>query len=428
MPPNLPGQFRVRSFLSNPLCHPWPNRHGEGNMTSNAPSDSSILNYISEDDLRESLVCDFREMEAACKAESWKSVQVLAGSIVEALLIDYLLAIRHAGKPEGDILKMELGAAISACVSEKLLDETTEKLCSVIRDYRNLIHPGRVKRLQQPVTQETAEIAMRLVRMVANKTAKRRREQYGYTAQEVMAKIECDSTAFPGILPALLKKLPQSERKRLLLKLLPERNSELRCGLILATENDFFVPSHRKQIRCVSLCFRQLFQSSDPETVSEVVNKHLRILHSGAEMDRRHYEYAFFRARDIAHYPHPDRATLVNHVFSILEPPDAEALACTEGLGPYLLSGPSLTKHINVLLETAIHGHQIPNADAVAWLRDLVTGMSQPVSKALMKELAVRATAISSDGDWRTIDRVREIQLGFGLEPIPRLQGDPIPF
>src|ERR1700722_17319462 len=154
-------------------------------MTVNNSLDSGFLNYLTEDDLRDSLLSDYSEMEAACKAESWKCVQVLAGSIVEALLIDYLLSVKFAGKTETEILRMELNHAIAACVAEKLLDDTTESLCTVIRDYRNLIHPGRIKRLQRPVTKESAEIAMRLVKIVARDVAKRRREQFGYSAQEM---------------------------------------------------------------------------------------------------------------------------------------------------------------------------------------------------------------------------------------------------
>ena len=46
--------------------------------------------FIVDPGLRRGLESDFKELSACLKAEAWKAVHVLAGSIVEAVLIDAL--------------------------------------------------------------------------------------------------------------------------------------------------------------------------------------------------------------------------------------------------------------------------------------------------------------------------------------------------
>jgi hypothetical protein len=50
------------------------------------------FDYITAKEFRQSLEADYAELQLCVESKAWKSVQVLAGSIVEALLIDYLAA------------------------------------------------------------------------------------------------------------------------------------------------------------------------------------------------------------------------------------------------------------------------------------------------------------------------------------------------
>ena len=78
------------------------------------------------------------------------------GSVIEAILIDHLVAVKYNSLTTEQLLRLDLGKAISACKSLNILSDNTAHLCVVIQDYRNLIHPGRVIRLKEEVTQERA--------------------------------------------------------------------------------------------------------------------------------------------------------------------------------------------------------------------------------------------------------------------------------
>jgi hypothetical protein len=94
------------------------------------------FDFISGENFRISLENDYQELNKAMGIEAWKTVHVLAGSIVEAVLIDYLVAI---GYQKEDPLQMSLGKAITTCRQEGILSEKAEHISHAIRSYRNLI-------------------------------------------------------------------------------------------------------------------------------------------------------------------------------------------------------------------------------------------------------------------------------------------------
>src|SRR5688572_58721 len=124
----------------------------------------AYFDYITDPQFRASLESDYKELDSSLAAENWKSAHVLAGSIVEALLIDHIIAEGLAKKEAA--LKLDLAGAIAKCVDAKVLSQRTADLSSVIRSYRNLIHPGRSIRLNELVDADSARIALSLVGIV----------------------------------------------------------------------------------------------------------------------------------------------------------------------------------------------------------------------------------------------------------------------
>jgi len=125
---------------------------------------STAFDFITVREFRESLERDYAEMRACFAAQAWKSVQVVAGSIIESLLVDYLSSTTAVGRPQKDPLRLDLAEAITLCRTEKAISDRTADLCSVIRSYRNLIHPGRAIRLAEPQPSEkSAQIAVSVV-------------------------------------------------------------------------------------------------------------------------------------------------------------------------------------------------------------------------------------------------------------------------
>ena len=108
------------------------------------------FDFITDRNFRESLTNDFREITTCQENGSWKAVHVLAGSIVEALLIEYLV-VSKTNLPGQDPLKLDLAGAVAACLKAGVVTPQSSSLCDVIRDYRNLIHPGRAIRLKQDI-------------------------------------------------------------------------------------------------------------------------------------------------------------------------------------------------------------------------------------------------------------------------------------
>lgn len=72
------------------------------------------FDFITDEKLRAALRADYREMTACVANEAWKAVYVLAGSLVEAILVDYL---QTSGHNSPDPLKMTLGELITAAKS-----------------------------------------------------------------------------------------------------------------------------------------------------------------------------------------------------------------------------------------------------------------------------------------------------------------------
>jgi len=135
---------------------------------SSAAKDGPNFDFISDADFRASLESDYRELSNCMTQEAWKGVHVLAGSVVEAILVDYLIGTGYQTKSGKDPLRMELGPIISACREEKIITERTADLSSVVKSYRNLIHPGRVIRLAETVDRKSASIAKALVDVIAD--------------------------------------------------------------------------------------------------------------------------------------------------------------------------------------------------------------------------------------------------------------------
>ncbi len=178
------------------------------------------FDFISDERFRKSLDCDYREMLSSLEAGAWKAVHVLAGSIVEAILVEYLSVSRTAGTGP-DPLRLDLNDAIEACKAAGVIQDSTASLCDVIRNYRNLIHPGRVIRLKQEVGADGAQIASSLVSMITREVATKRKEVYGATAEQIVKKVKSDQFSI-AVLPHLLGEANEHELARLVTTLIPQ--------------------------------------------------------------------------------------------------------------------------------------------------------------------------------------------------------------
>jgi hypothetical protein len=147
------------------------------------PRHSKELLFINPADLRETLLIDLEATRSALSHGEWKAATVLAGSLVEALL---LWAIQQ--KPDADI-RTACSAAVSAGRLQKnrpadplnwglsefaevaaqlaLIEPDAAMQTRLAKDFRNLIHPGRELRTQRSCGRGTALAANAAVELVS---------------------------------------------------------------------------------------------------------------------------------------------------------------------------------------------------------------------------------------------------------------------
>ena len=301
----------------------------------------ALFSFISDRKFRSSLANDYEELLKALHSESWKAAHVSAGSVVEALLIDYLVSLDYAKKTGKDALELDLSKAIDACKKEGVLSDRASGLATVIRGYRNLIHPGRVIRLKEIVDKNSAAVAKALVDMVIGEVANARQNKYGLTADQIILKIEQDSSCLP-ILRHLLKDMSEDERERLLTDILPQKH------LNHIFDDDFY------PLDALEVCFRHAFELLADEKKRTVARRFVTILRQQPEQEVLDYEIAFFRATDMQ-YLDPSEVTIVReHLLSQLKSVDGKKLDSTKGLAKFLLSS-EVSRYFSLLLRAALH-------------------------------------------------------------------------
>jgi len=151
--------------------------------------------------------------EAALKVGSYKAVLVLAGSIIEALLVDYFLRNPDPNETDEQLLKAELGPLIARAANAKILSDTTRDLSTVVKLYRNMIHPGREVRTKTAPTKEAAVVARNLLVMIARELADVHARAAGYKADQVLQKIVRDPSI--AVVEYIADSMERIERERL---------------------------------------------------------------------------------------------------------------------------------------------------------------------------------------------------------------------
>lgn len=255
------------------------------------------FDYIASPAFRQSLENDFNELELALANKAWKASQVLAGSIVEALLIDYIQSTNNPGRKAVDPLKISLAEAIDICLDEDVITKTTSDLCSVVKSYRNLIHPGRVVRLgESPPSPESANVALSLVKIITSELESFRRRTGGTTAEEILYKIEHDKHA-NLLIKHLLPEVSAHQQERLLLDLIPQAYND-------SLTDDFADPDR------LTRCYRVILDTVDESIRRKVAQKFVHLVRTGEGHLIERFRDAFFKARDLE-YVQSDKVEMI---------------------------------------------------------------------------------------------------------------------
>jgi hypothetical protein len=172
------------------------------------------LKFISDEQLRSLVERDKRELDNCLKNNLCKSTLLLAGSIIEAILVDFFLAFPRPGSSPERILGANLANLIDWAEQDGLITVRTKELSTVIRNYRNLIHPGREYRLQERVDIHVATVAANLLEIVIQEVAENYAKRLGYTAEQAISKVRVDPSC-ASIFQHMIDKMVISERVKL---------------------------------------------------------------------------------------------------------------------------------------------------------------------------------------------------------------------
>ena len=172
------------------------------------------FDFITDLDFRNILERDYEELNKCIESKSSKSVLILAGSIIEAVLTDYFISFPVNDLKKQKVLKMDLYNLIELSVEQKLISKSTKDLSSVIKNYRNLIHPGREVRTSENFDFDTAIVAKSLLNIIVKEIRENYLNHLGYSANDLFNKLQSDELSQP-IFEKLLKKVHKVEKSNL---------------------------------------------------------------------------------------------------------------------------------------------------------------------------------------------------------------------
>jgi hypothetical protein len=169
-PPQPPGRLEyVRVYLGSAIGR----LRAEMESADSSPvTQSRDFSFILDTPLRVVLERDYAEIQRAFVTKCWKSVIILSGGAIEAILLDLLQKNVAAAKAsakapkQNDLTRWDLKDLISVSVDCKLVSAGVEKLSDPVREFRNLIHPGNEVRNKLKFDAEEARIALEVLNIV----------------------------------------------------------------------------------------------------------------------------------------------------------------------------------------------------------------------------------------------------------------------
>jgi len=129
--------------------------------------------FVTNSEIRRIVERDYREIQRAFISQCWKAVVILAGGLIEAILLDALskrqnqaIAAKAAPKGSKDFVRWNLSELIEVVIELGIVSESVAKVSHAVREYRNLVHPGNEFRNRLSVAKEEARIAIEVLHIL----------------------------------------------------------------------------------------------------------------------------------------------------------------------------------------------------------------------------------------------------------------------
>jgi hypothetical protein len=152
----------------------WWKQNDFGHLLSKTILDAGELHlgFIDDPDFKRMIIEDYIEARRSLASKNYKAAIVLCGSIAEALLIFVLVRKAPTLDPDKLYRKGFDELAKKAKDDGILADTSLLSLLDTIRLYRNMIHPGRTKRLGLTADPSKARIAFEAVNLLVSELNK----------------------------------------------------------------------------------------------------------------------------------------------------------------------------------------------------------------------------------------------------------------
>jgi hypothetical protein len=283
------------------------------------------FDFVASDEYRACLERDAEELVRCLQAGAWKSAHVMASSLIQAALTEYLAS--SGSGPAEQLSAMSLPQLLELCRRERILSSRTVELAAYLRPCLDFLSPVPSVRLEAVTDETGARIAQTLLEIIVNELSGHKREMFQYSAERVVAKVQSDPSAM-AITEHLLAKLSRAELERLLMDLLPKAYLEA------ARSPE---PQAQESLPRLAACFRQAFDAA-PEAVKQAVAaRFLSVLENESEFVVQTYQTAFFRASDLEYLGEEARAEIKAHFLACLSKSLTPGLlAAASGMGRYL--------------------------------------------------------------------------------------------
>ncbi|MCY4482201.1 MAG: hypothetical protein OXC12_04930 [Spirochaetaceae bacterium] len=307
----------------------------------------SAFDFITDEQFRTVLSSDKEEMYQCLNSDAWKAVHVLAGSIIECVILDYLIAEGHMNRDKA--LTVDLGSAIKMAAREGIISGRVSDLSRVVKDYRNLVHPGRAIRTGETPDSNSATIVARLLEMILAEIGDRKRKNYGYTADQIVTKLSRDSSSM-AILQNLLKDVNEAELERLILDVIPDRYSSTYTLIEIDDIPSYLIPMLSKLLRTA-------VNIAPAHIQSKFARQFIRILKEESEWTVTTYCHEFFSMKMLRHLGDSEKQLVKEHYLEQLRSGRDEEkwVASLAGIGRYLNKN-DLPGFFNALVSKAVRG------------------------------------------------------------------------
>lgn len=189
----------------------------------------NYFSFVTDGKYKKILESDYKEIIKCIENECNKSATTLSGSLIEALLTDYLLdkgfikIKTQNGMKEIKTEQAGLADIIHFCHENKLITRRVYFLLEAIRDFRNFIHPTKAIRMEVEVNKEDAILYKSTLDIILNEISKKRQTELGSTAEQLLHFMLSDDHAI-DLFDHMVKNVNnEEERKKYLLFIAPRQ-------------------------------------------------------------------------------------------------------------------------------------------------------------------------------------------------------------